>query len=75
MRRWRPSSRNPRQPPFRARQADQRRGALPTFAPTRRSATTAVLAALKAGDWAGFGAELNALGPLLEQLSEHPGER
>ena len=33
------------------------------------------LAALKAGDWAGFGAELNALGPLLEQLSQHPGER
>jgi uncharacterized membrane protein (UPF0182 family) len=27
---------------------------------------------LKAGDWAGFGAELNALRPLLEQLSGQP---
>jgi uncharacterized protein len=27
---------------------------------------------LKAGDWAGFGAELNALGPLLEQLGREP---
>jgi uncharacterized membrane protein (UPF0182 family) len=30
---------------------------------------------LKAGDWAGFGAELDALRPLLEDLSQHPGGR
>jgi len=30
------------------------------------------IAKLKAGDWSGFGAELNALGPLLEQMSEPP---
>ena len=29
---------------------------------------------LKAGDWAGFGAELDALRPLLEQLSQSPGD-
>ncbi|HWE06013.1 MAG TPA: UPF0182 family protein [Rhizomicrobium sp.] len=28
------------------------------------------IAKLKAGDWSGFGAELNALGPLLEQLNQ-----
>ena len=27
---------------------------------------------LKAGDWSGFGAELNALRPLLEQLNQPP---
>jgi uncharacterized protein len=27
---------------------------------------------LKAGDWAGFGTELDALRPLLEELSQHP---
>ena len=27
---------------------------------------------LKAGDWAGFGAELDALRPLLEELSREP---
>ncbi|MGO9174264.1 MAG: UPF0182 family protein [Rhodomicrobium sp.] len=30
---------------------------------------------LKAGDWSGFGAELDALRPLLEQLSQHPVDR
>jgi hypothetical protein len=30
---------------------------------------------LKAGDWSGFGAELNALRPLLEQLNMPPGAR
>ena len=30
---------------------------------------------LKAGDWAGFGAELDALGPLLEQLGRQPATR
>jgi uncharacterized membrane protein (UPF0182 family) len=30
---------------------------------------------LKAGDWAGFGAELDALRPLLEELSQHPNGR
>jgi len=30
---------------------------------------------LKAGDWAGFGAELDALRPLLEQLGQHAGGR
>jgi uncharacterized membrane protein (UPF0182 family) len=30
---------------------------------------------LKAGDWAGFGAALDALRPLLEELSQHPGGR
>jgi uncharacterized protein len=29
---------------------------------------------LKSGDWAGFGAELDALRPLLEQLSQSPGD-
>jgi uncharacterized protein len=29
---------------------------------------------LKAGDWAGFGAELDALGPLLKALGAGPGE-
>ena len=30
---------------------------------------------LKAGDWAGFGAELDSMRPLLEQLSQTPSER
>jgi uncharacterized membrane protein (UPF0182 family) len=30
---------------------------------------------LKSGNWAGFGAELDALRPLLEGLSQHPIER
>jgi len=30
---------------------------------------------LKAGDWAGFGAELDALRPLLEQLGRRPTAR
>jgi hypothetical protein len=30
---------------------------------------------LKAGDWAGFGAELDALRPLLEELSRQPATR
>jgi uncharacterized protein len=30
------------------------------------------IARLKAGDWGGFGAELDAMRPLLEQLSQHP---
>ena len=30
---------------------------------------------LKAGDWAGFGAELDALRPLLEELSRQPAKR
>ncbi len=30
---------------------------------------------LKAGDWAGFGAELDTLRPLLEELSQHAGGR
>ena len=33
------------------------------------------LARLKAGDWGGFGAELDAVRPLLEQLSRHPSHR
>ena len=33
------------------------------------------IARLKAGDWGGFGAELDALRPLLEQLSQHPSDR
>jgi hypothetical protein len=28
---------------------------------------------LKSGNWAGFGAELDALRPLLEELSQHSG--
>jgi uncharacterized protein len=30
---------------------------------------------LKAGDWGGFGAELDAIRPLLEQLGQHPAAR
>ena len=30
---------------------------------------------LKAGDWGGFGVELDAMRPLLEQLSQHPSSR
>ena len=30
------------------------------------------IAKLKIGDWSGFGAELNALRPLLEQLNQPP---
>jgi uncharacterized membrane protein (UPF0182 family) len=30
------------------------------------------IARLKAGDWSGFGAELDALRPLLEELGQHP---
>jgi uncharacterized membrane protein (UPF0182 family) len=30
---------------------------------------------LKSGNWAGFGAELNALRPLLEELSQHSAGR
>jgi uncharacterized protein len=30
---------------------------------------------LKAGDWAGFGKELDALRPLLEELSRQPATR
>ena len=30
---------------------------------------------LKAGDWAGFGAELDSVRPLLEQLSQNPSDR
>jgi uncharacterized protein len=30
---------------------------------------------LKSGNWAGFGAELDALRPLLEQMSQHSGDR
>ena len=30
---------------------------------------------LRAGDWSGFGAELDALRPLLEELSQHPSGR
>jgi hypothetical protein len=30
---------------------------------------------LKAGDWGGFGVELDAVRPLLEQLNQHPGNR
>jgi len=30
---------------------------------------------LKSGNWAGFGKELDALRPLLEQLSQHSGGR
>jgi uncharacterized membrane protein (UPF0182 family) len=33
------------------------------------------IARLKAGDWAGFGSELDALRPLLEQLRQHPSDR
>src|SRR5262249_46912416 len=33
------------------------------------------IAKLKAGDWSGFGAELDALRPLLEELSRYPGGR
>jgi hypothetical protein len=29
------------------------------------------MAQLKSGNWAGFGAELDALRPLLEELSQH----
>ena len=29
---------------------------------------------LKAGDWGGFGVELDALRPLLEALSQHPND-
>ena len=32
------------------------------------------VARLKAGDWSGFGFELDAMRPLLEQLSQHPGD-
>ena len=30
---------------------------------------------LKSGNWAGFGAELDALRPLLEEMSQHPAGR
>jgi hypothetical protein len=30
------------------------------------------MARLKAGDWRGFGEDLDALRPLLEKLSQHP---
>ena len=30
---------------------------------------------LKAGDWGGFGVELDALRPLLEELSQRPSGR
>jgi hypothetical protein len=30
---------------------------------------------LKAGDWGGFGVELDAVQPLLEQSNQHPGNR
>ena len=33
------------------------------------------IARLKAGDWSGFGAELDAVRPLLEQLNQHPSDR
>lgn len=33
------------------------------------------IARLKSGDWGGFGAELDAMRPLLEQLSQPPGDR
>jgi uncharacterized membrane protein (UPF0182 family) len=33
------------------------------------------IAKLKAGDWSGFGTELNALGPLLEELNQSPRGR
>ena len=33
------------------------------------------IARLKAGDWGGFGAELDAVRPLLEQLNQHPSDR
>jgi uncharacterized membrane protein (UPF0182 family) len=33
------------------------------------------IARLKAGDWAGFGADLDALRPILEDLQQHPGGR
>ena len=33
------------------------------------------IARLKAEDWGGFGAELDAMRPLLEQLSQHPSDR
>ena len=33
------------------------------------------IARLKAGDWGGFGAELDAMRPLLLQLSQHPSDR
>jgi uncharacterized membrane protein (UPF0182 family) len=33
------------------------------------------IARMKAGDWGGFGAELEAVRPLLEQLSQHPSHR
>jgi uncharacterized membrane protein (UPF0182 family) len=33
------------------------------------------IARLKAGDWGGFGAEFDAVRPLLEQLNQHPSHR
>ena len=33
------------------------------------------IARLKAGDWGGFGVELDAMRPILEQLSQHPSDR
>ena len=49
--------------------------ALCTFAHTRLlSHYNRALERLKSGDWAGFGAELDALRPLLEQLSQNPGD-
>jgi uncharacterized membrane protein (UPF0182 family) len=32
------------------------------------------IARLKAGDWSGFGVELDAMRPLLERLNQHPGD-
>ncbi|MBV8891543.1 MAG: UPF0182 family protein, partial [Acidobacteria bacterium] len=49
-----------------------------SLAPADKNAAEALrhydqaVARLKAGDWAGFGAELDALRPLLEQLSRNP---
>ena len=36
---------------------------------------TRAIERLKAGDWGGFGNELDALGPLLEELSRRPPAR
>src|SRR4029077_11730201 len=49
------------------READRAREALSRY--------NGAIEQLKSGNWAGFGAELDALRPLLEELSQHPAGR
>ena len=61
--------------PFRARQPAYPAGPADLRAREALSHYDRAIERLKAGDWGGFGAELDALRPLLEQLSQHPSDR